>query len=62
MLEEDGTELDDDELLFDLPPHTALMILQNNETWTPGRVCMCICASMHKHLTTLVIKGCKQLQ
>jgi len=36
VLEEDGTELDDEELLLDLPSHTTFMFLQNNETWTPG--------------------------
>jgi DNA fragmentation factor alpha subunit len=35
VLEEDGTEIDDDDYFSTLEPHTTLMILVHEERWTP---------------------------
>ena len=37
VLEEDGTEIDDEEYFACVPEQTILMLLRNDEKWTTGR-------------------------
>ena len=53
VLEDDGSELDDDEVLLSLPPHTILMVLQNDQTWTPvSNTCIISTTTHHPYGAT----------
>ena len=51
VLEEDGTEVDDDDYLDVLPPHTVLVVLTRGRTWQPGSYFL-LCESLKCLLTS----------